>query len=183
MEPDQNPADDAGDGVVPRPVVVEALARIGNDVALLQSAATLCLSDAELRTAVEQSARMRARLEAGYLHLLASLDSRPDAVPGAATGSAGATFLVHTVTMSPGQAHLDVKVAKALDAAGAQGLGASELGSAQQKALGFDRKDPDIRVEWLQEPNLSGVNLQTAESTLREAVSYTHLTLPTSDLV
>lgn len=138
MEPDQDTADDAGHGVVPQPVVVKTLARIGNDVALLQSAPTLCLSDAELRTAVEQTARMRARLEAGYLHLLASLDSRPDGVPGAATGSAGATFLVHAVTMSPGQAHLDVKVAHALDADGA-GITPENAAMADLRGTGLPR--------------------------------------------
>ena len=52
----------------------------------------------------------------------------------------------------------------ALEAAGANGLRSDELGVAQQKALGFDRPTPEIRAEWLLEPDLKGFNLQEAES-------------------
>src|SRR5438067_12500957 len=51
----------------------------------------------------------------------------------------------------------------ALDVAGQKGLRSDELGSAQQKALGFDRATPEIRAEWLLEPSLRGFNLQEAE--------------------
>ncbi len=60
----------------------------------------------------------------------------------------------------------------ALDAAGANGLRSEELGSAQQKALGFDRGTTEVRGEWLHEPTLKGFNLQEAESTLRQVLSY-----------
>ena len=60
----------------------------------------------------------------------------------------------------------------ALEAAGSKGLRSDELGIAQQKALGFDRPSPDIRAEWLLEPGLKGFNLQEAESTLRQVLSY-----------
>ncbi len=60
----------------------------------------------------------------------------------------------------------------ALDAAGSKGLRADELGVAQQKALGFDRNAPELRAEWLQEPGLKGFNLQEAETTLRQVLSY-----------
>ena len=60
----------------------------------------------------------------------------------------------------------------ALDAAGAKGLRADELGLAQQRALGFDRSTPELRAEWLQEPGLKGFNLQEAETTLRQVLSY-----------
>jgi superfamily II DNA/RNA helicase len=60
----------------------------------------------------------------------------------------------------------------ALDAAGANGLRADELGLAQQRALGFDRSDVELRTEWLQEPGLKGFNLQEAEATLRQVLSY-----------
>jgi hypothetical protein len=58
----------------------------------------------------------------------------------------------------------------ALDAAGEKGIRSEELGDAQQKALGFDR--PEIRAEWLLTPDLKGFNLQDAESTLRQVLSY-----------
>ena len=60
----------------------------------------------------------------------------------------------------------------ALEAAGADGLGSEQLGVAQQRALGFDRADSAIRAEWLLEADLRGFNLQEAEATLRQVLSY-----------
>jgi Lhr-like helicase len=60
----------------------------------------------------------------------------------------------------------------ALDQAGEQGLRSDELGITQQKALGFDRATPELRAEWLLEPGLKGFNLQEAEATLRQVLSY-----------
>lgn len=60
----------------------------------------------------------------------------------------------------------------ALQAAGERGLGSDELGSAQQKSLGFDQPGREVRAEWLQEPNLKGFNLQEAEATLRQILAY-----------
>jgi RAD3-like DEAD/DEAH box helicase/uncharacterized protein DUF1998/helicase-like protein len=60
----------------------------------------------------------------------------------------------------------------ALDIAGDKGLRSDELGGAQQKSLGFDRGTQEIRTEWLLEPGLKGFNLQEAESTLRQVLSY-----------
>jgi superfamily II DNA/RNA helicase len=60
----------------------------------------------------------------------------------------------------------------ALDLAGDKGLRSEELGAVQQRALGFDRSSQDLRAEWLIEPALKGFNLQEAESTLRQVLSY-----------
>jgi hypothetical protein len=60
----------------------------------------------------------------------------------------------------------------ALEAAGDKGLRSEELGAAQQRALGFDRPSPELRAEWLLEPALRGFNLQEAEATLRQVLSY-----------
>ncbi|WP_080484150.1 DEAD/DEAH box helicase [Burkholderia cenocepacia] len=60
----------------------------------------------------------------------------------------------------------------ALDVVGDKGLRSDELGSAQQRALGFDRPVPELRSEWLLEPTLKGFNLQEAESALRQVLSY-----------
>lgn len=60
----------------------------------------------------------------------------------------------------------------ALEAAGPAGLRADQLGEAQQKALGFDQRSPEIRAEWLLEPSLRGINLEDAEKTLREVLAY-----------
>ncbi len=60
----------------------------------------------------------------------------------------------------------------ALQDAGSKGLRSDELGIAQQRTLGFDRPDPEIRAEWLLEPSLRGFNLQEAEGTLRQVLAY-----------
>lgn len=60
----------------------------------------------------------------------------------------------------------------ALNAAGEKGLSSEELGLAQQRALGFDKASPQVRAEWLLEPSLKGFNLQEAEGTLRQVLSY-----------
>jgi ATP-dependent helicase YprA (DUF1998 family) len=61
----------------------------------------------------------------------------------------------------------------ALDLAGERGLRSDELGVAQQRALGFDRPSPELRVEWLLEPTLTkGIHLMEAEETLRQVLSY-----------
>jgi hypothetical protein len=60
----------------------------------------------------------------------------------------------------------------ALQDAGSKGLRSDELGVAQQRTLGFDRPDPQIRAEWLLEPSLRGFNLQEAEGTLRQVLTY-----------
>jgi Lhr-like helicase len=60
----------------------------------------------------------------------------------------------------------------ALEASGEKGLRSDELGAAQQRALGFDRPGAELRSEWLLEPSLRGFNLQEAESSLRQVLSY-----------
>ena len=60
----------------------------------------------------------------------------------------------------------------ALRDAGSNGLRSDELGIAQQRTLGFDQPDPQIRAEWLLEPTLRGFNLQEAEGTLRQVLTY-----------
>ncbi len=61
---------------------------------------------------------------------------------------------------------------RALEAAGPAGLRAEQLGEAQQKALGFDARSPEIRNEWLLEPTLRGINLEDAEKSLRDVLAY-----------
>ena len=60
----------------------------------------------------------------------------------------------------------------ALQDAGSDGLRSDGLGLAQQRMLGFDRPDAQIRAEWLLEPTLRGFNLQEAEGTLRQVLAY-----------
>ena len=60
----------------------------------------------------------------------------------------------------------------ALQDAGSAGLRSDELGVAEQRALGFDEPNPQIRAEWLIEPTLRGFNLQEAEGALRQVLAY-----------
>ncbi len=60
----------------------------------------------------------------------------------------------------------------ALQDAGSKGIRSDALGMSQQRALGFDRPDAQVRAEWLLEPALRGFNLQEAEGTLRQALAY-----------
>ncbi len=61
---------------------------------------------------------------------------------------------------------------RALGEAGAAGLRSDELGKAQQTALGFATRTPEIRAEWLLDPSIRGVNLEDAEKTLRDVLAY-----------
>jgi outer membrane biosynthesis protein TonB len=54
-------------------------------------------------------------MDAARLGLIRDLDTRPSAVPGAATGKTAATFLIHATNTSPAQDHTDVTVARAMD--------------------------------------------------------------------
>ena len=60
----------------------------------------------------------------------------------------------------------------ALKEAGATGLRSDQLGIAMQRTLGLDQPKEQIRAEWLLEPSLRGFNLQEAEGTLRQVLSY-----------
>jgi hypothetical protein len=60
----------------------------------------------------------------------------------------------------------------ALEAAGDRGLRSDELGPAQQRALGFERPNPEVRGEWLLDPNMKGFHVQEAEGTLRQVLAY-----------
>ncbi len=60
----------------------------------------------------------------------------------------------------------------ALEMAGEAGLRSDQLGLAHQKALGFDRPDPELRAEWLREPALKGFAVEDAEATLRQVLAY-----------
>jgi hypothetical protein len=90
---------------------------VGAGLAAVAGESPEALSDAELRASVVRLHRFRSALEAQYLRLVASLDLRPDAVPGVKTGGGAATFLVHRLNVSPRQAALDVKAAHTLNPA------------------------------------------------------------------
>jgi len=72
--------------------MVAALEQLSVDVAPVSCAPTLTLSDSELRQGLARAAALVAQVHAAYLHLVAALDARPDAVPGAATGRTAVTY-------------------------------------------------------------------------------------------
>ena len=87
--------------------------------ALLLSRAGLerswALTDAESREAVEQAAALVASAQAVFLAAVKNLDTRPDAVPGAAGGNGAKTFLVHRLNLDGGKAKAFLEAAYALD--------------------------------------------------------------------
>jgi hypothetical protein len=61
---------------------------------------------------------------------------------------------------------------RALADAGSSGLSEDRLGDAMQRALGFTRAKQERLAEWLEDPNLTGVNLLRAEETLRGVLAH-----------
>jgi hypothetical protein len=134
------------DGALPVPAVLADLAAVHEIIERLQQSRTWSLPDADLRSAVASTGRLLARVDAARLILIRDLDARPSAVPGAATGKTAATFLIHATNASPGQAHADVTVARAMD---------PEVGPLPATAAAFaageiSRAHADIAVRCLQ---------------------------------
>lgn len=130
MEPADT--DDQGLGASSVGAVLEL---IGQGICDLQSAPTLTLSDAEVRAAVARAHQVAGQLEAAVLHLVRTLDDRPEAVPGCPAGKTAATFLVHAVRVDPGRAARDVAAARRLDPSGA-GTGRDDrLGAPAERGL------------------------------------------------
>ena len=86
-------------------------------LAKLRATGTATMSDTECRQAVGAAAELCAAAQSEYLRLLRELDSRPEAVPGAAAGRVARTFLVHALHMSGADAARDVAAARAVDPA------------------------------------------------------------------
>lgn len=61
---------------------------------------------------------------------------------------------------------------RALQNAGKKGLAASDVGEAQQKALGFNRNHEGLYAEWLVHPDARPSVLHDNEKTLREVLEY-----------
>jgi len=102
------PADAGGPGAHERCAVAALLAQGSAQVRVLQTAPTLTLSDAQLRAALVAATELVHQVDAARRHLVAALDQRPGAVPGAPTGTGAAPFLVHALRMDPGAAGREV---------------------------------------------------------------------------
>ena len=80
----------------------------------------------------------RARLEAAYLHVLATFDDRPGAVPKVASGTVGAAFLVHACRLDAAAARRDVRSARHVDP-DRGGVVAENTGTAGPSSTGLPR--------------------------------------------
>src|SRR5690349_1555464 len=89
--------------------VLRALASIRSAVGELQEAVSWSRSDADARDGVREGFEALQSLESSWLSLVADLDSRPHAVPGARAGCVGATFLRHRLLRTSTQAAADVR--------------------------------------------------------------------------
>src|SRR5215470_14110498 len=94
--------------------VAQGLELIRQGAAMVAGAALWSLSDADLREAVRAGHGAKGAVESAWLGLVAGLDARPDAVPGARPGRVAATFLVHGLRVAAGRAAADVAAAHAL---------------------------------------------------------------------
>lgn len=88
-------------------------------IARVAQARTATLTPDEHRRAVQDGYALIAAAQAAGLHLLRTLDERPEAVPGAHPDRVGQYLLTHVVRLSPAQAASDVAAAWALDPDGA----------------------------------------------------------------
>ncbi len=151
MEPEQTPTPDgdpaAGNGDLPgtpdgdadavgggASPITALLDEVSAQVRSLHTAPTLTLSDVELRDALIAVHRLANQVEAATVHLVRSLDDRPEAMPTCVPGKVAATFLVHALRVDPGTAARDVAAARALDPDGA-GVGV-DAGDADAAGLG-----------------------------------------------
>src|SRR4051794_6020932 len=112
---DIGPRDFGGGGDGPAVTAgLAAPARVGRGLAALNETALWRADDDELRELVLRHARLQAVFDHAGLRLLAALDARPGAVPGAAAGRQAATFLVAALNASPAVANRSAAAAKGL---------------------------------------------------------------------
>src|SRR5215470_12592118 len=98
--------------------VAQGLELVRQGAAMVAGAGLWSLSDADLREAVREGHAAMGAVESAWLGLVAGLDTRPDAVPGARPGRVAATFLVHGLRVAAGKAAADVAAAHAVDQEG-----------------------------------------------------------------
>jgi hypothetical protein len=123
------------------PVLI-AIGDVREALETLRAAGIATLSDGECRDAVAGAAAMCSAAQHEYLRLIAELDTRPDAVPGAAKGRVAKTFLVHALRVSGPDAARDVAAAHAVDRASG---GLQQLGQALAEGV-VSREHVDVAV-------------------------------------
>ena len=88
--------DDAGEQVLKGPVA-DVLCPVRGEVLALLDRPMFGLNDIELLDSIRSARQLKAAVEALDLSLLAALQSRPQAVPGAASGEGAVTFLTEAL--------------------------------------------------------------------------------------
>jgi hypothetical protein len=113
----------------------------GEILALLDQA-MFGLSDGELLDSIRAVEQVKAAADSVYLSLLATLQSRPEAVPGAAPGGAAVTFLAEGLRASRGRAARDVRASVAV----ASGTGSMPALAAAFAGGEITREHVDVAV-------------------------------------
>jgi len=107
--------DDAGGEVLKGPFAAVLCPSRGEILALLDQA-MFGLSDVELLDSIRAVEQVKAAADSVYLSLLATVQTRPEAVPGAAPGKAAVTFLTEGLRVSRGRAARDARASVAVAA-------------------------------------------------------------------
>ncbi len=97
----------------PAPAVVAGLALIQKGVALLQAGSLAGFTPEHKRAVMEQVARVRSQVDAGYLQVVQEFDADPETVPSVSRHVA-ATFLKQRLRYGPAQSSSDVQAATAV---------------------------------------------------------------------
>ena len=127
--------------------VLRALTTIRGAVGELSEALLWSRSDACSRDGVREGFAVLQSLESAWLGLVADLDSRPEAVPGARAGCVAATFLRAGLLRTAGQAASDVRAAHALAADADPGKGGMPLMGAAFAAGQVSREHVDVALK------------------------------------
>ena len=133
--------DDAGEQALNGPFAA-VLCRLVSQILALQDRATYGMNGAEHLDAIRAVERVKAAADSTYLRLLADLQARPEAVPGAAPGKVAETFLTEGLRVSRGRAARDVRAAVAVVA----GSGTMPTLAAAYAAGEISREHVDVAV-------------------------------------
>jgi hypothetical protein len=133
--------DDAG-GPALKGLFAAVLCPLVSQILALQDRATFGMDGVEHLDAIRAAGRVKAAVDSVYLRLLADVQARPEAVPGAAPGKVAESFLTEGLRVSRGQARRDVRTAVAV----AAGSGTMPSLAAAYAAGEISREHVDVAV-------------------------------------
>jgi hypothetical protein len=129
--------------------VLAALAAVRAATAELKRVRLWSRSDAAARLGVREGFVAVQALQAAWLGLVADLDSRPEAVPGARAGTVAQTFLRAVLLRTGGQAAADVRAAHALSRDADPGAGGLPLLGEAFASGAVSREHVDVALRTL----------------------------------